>query len=485
MTKQSIHGGWNRRMTFILAAAGSAVGLGNLWKFPYITGEYGGGAFVLVYLFSIALVGVPLFIAESLIGRQTREAPIRALASLAQASGRGRGWASIGWLGAVNGLLILSFYSVIAGWSLDYLLGMAKGAFSGASAEQVEATFDGLLGSVPRLVLWHSLFMMAVVWTIARGVQKGIGDAIQLMMPALFILLLVLLVYGAIEGDLPAALGFMFSVDFSKLSLDAWVVALGHSFYTLSLGMAVIMAYGAYMPAGVSLVRTAGIVALTDTLVALLAGLAIFALVFGNGLDASAGPGLMFVSLPMAFAQMPFGSLFGAAFFLLVAFAALSSAISLVEPIVAFWVEKTGIARTKATVILCAFAWALGMATVLSFNHWSSDTLFHAWFGKTAFDSFDFLSTNLLLPLGGVLTALFAGWFVLPQLLKDQYREGGTLTGYPLWLFALRVISPAGVSLVLLTGLGVNLWVSALVAAVVVLGAGVLSSNLTLKTREA
>jgi len=485
MTKQSIHGGWSRRLTFILAAAGSAVGLGNLWKFPYITGEYGGGAFVLVYLVSIAVVGVPLFIAESMIGRQTREAPIRALDSLAQASGRSRGWQSIGWLGAVNGLLILSFYSVIAGWSLDYLLGMAKGSFSGASNDEVAAVFDGLLESVPRLILWHTVFMVAVAWTIARGVQKGIGEAIQLMMPALFALILSLLVYGAIEGDLPAAMTFMFSVDFSKLSLEAWVVALGHSFYTLSLGMAVIMAYGAYMPSGTSLVRTAGIVAVTDTLVALLAGLAIFALVFGNGLDAGSGPGLMFVSLPMAFAQMPFGSLFGAAFFLLVAFAALSSAISLIEPIVAFWVEKTGIARSKATVLLCLFAWCLGMATVLSFNAWKKDTLFHDWFGKTPFDSFDWLSTNILLPLGGVMTALFAGWFVLPALLKQQYQEGGDSKGFAVWLFALRVISPAGVTLVLLTGLGVNLWVSVAVSAGVVVGAGWLSAPRPWQTREA
>lgn len=476
MTRQSVHGGWNRRITFILAAAGSAVGLGNLWKFPYITGEYGGGAFVLVYLFSIALIGVPLFVAESLIGRETREAPIRGLGSLAQASGRSRGWASIGWLGAANGLLILSFYSVIAGWSLDYLLGMIRGVFSGASVQQVEAEFLGLQASVPRLVLWHSVFMLAVVWTIARGVQKGIGDAIQIMMPVLFLLILALLVYGAVAGDLPAALGFMFHVDFSALTLDAWVVALGHSFYTLSLGMAVIMAYGAYMPSGVSLVRTAGIVAVTDTLVALLAGLAIFSLVFGNDLDAASGPGLMFVSLPIAFAQMPLGSFFGAAFFLLVAFAALSSAISLVEPIVAFWVEKTGIDRPLATISLCLFAWLLGMATVLSFNAWSTGTLFHDWFGKTAFDSFDFLSTNILLPLGGVLTAIFAGWFVLPALLRKQYQEGDSLRGYSLWIFGLRIVSPAGVSLVLLTGLGVNVWISAALAALVVVAAALLSS---------
>lgn len=475
MAKQSIHGGWNRRITFILAAAGSAVGLGNLWKFPYITGEYGGGAFVLVYLLSIALVGVPLFIAEALIGRQTREAPIRALGSLASASNRSQGWTSIGWLGAINGLLVLSFYSVIAGWSLDYLVSMSLGTFSGATAAEVSAAFESLLGSVPRLVLWHSVFMLAVVWTIGRGVQRGIGDAIQVMMPTLFVLLLMLLLYGALEGDLPAALDFMFHIDFSELTLNAWVVALGHSFYTLSLGMAVIMAYGAYMPGGASLVRTAGIVAITDTLVALVAGLAIFALVFGNDLDASSGPGLMFISLPIAFAQMPFGSLIGIAFFLLVAFAALSSAISLVEPVVAFWVEKTSIARRKATALLGLFSWGLGMATVLSFNLWSSGTWFHDWFGLSPFDTFDVLSTNLLLPLGGVLTALFAGWFVAPALLREQYREGGSLTGFALWRFGLRVFSPAGVCLVLLTGLGVDLWSSAGLAAALVACAGWLS----------
>jgi len=446
--QNSIHGLWRSRWLFILAATGSAVGLGNIWKFPYITGENGGGAFVLVYLLCICLIGLPVMIAEVLLGRAGRQSPINTMSAIAKDQQVSSAWAGIGWMGALSGFLILSFYSVIAGWALDYVFNTASGAFNGVTAQQSGEMFSALLASPQTLLFWHSVFMLLTLGVVARGVNKGLEKAIQVLMPLLFLLLAVLLVYAFSLDGFWQGFDFLFSFDFSKLSSESVIVALGHAFFTLSLGMGAIMAYGAYMPGNVSIGKTVLMVGALDTLVALVAGLIIFPIVFSNGLEPSAGPGLLFQTLPVAFGQMPFGVVFGSLFFILVAFAAWSSSISLGEPVVAWAVETLGISRVRAAVIVGLVGWLLGIGTILSFNLWSDVTLF----GKTVFDTLDFLTANIMLPLGGLLIAVFVGWRMKPSDVVAEAAMGNVLL-YNIWRFTLKFIAPVGIAFVLYNGL--------------------------------
>ncbi|WP_221801130.1 sodium-dependent transporter [Oceanobacter mangrovi] len=445
--KTGMHGVWANRWTFILAATGSAVGLGNIWKFPYITGENGGGAFVLVYLACILAAGIPVMMAEVLLGRRGRMSPIHTMQTLAKQENAPGFFRVIGWMGALCGFFILSFYSVIAGWTLSYIVKMATGVFSGAGSDVAGAEFGGLLSDPLQLTILHTIFMVLVGVVISRGINKGLEDSLRVLMPLLFIMLVMLFGYALTTPGFGDALAFLFSVDFSKLSGESVVVALGHSFFTLSLGMGAIMAYGSYMPVQASLGKTVLAVGVLDTLVALVAGIVVFSVVFSNGLEPGAGPGLLFQTLPIAFANLPAGDLIGAVFFILVAIAAWSSAISIAEPAVAWAVEK-GFSRVKATVFVCAFSWFLGIGTVLSFNEWSSYTLF----GKTFFDTLDFLTSNIMLPLGGILIAVFAGWFVSQETIKHEARIHSPLL-YKLWMFMLKFVSPVAIGFIFLHGL--------------------------------
>lgn len=446
--QKSIHGLWRSRWLFILAATGSAVGLGNIWKFPYITGENGGGAFVLVYLACICLIGIPVMIAEVTLGRLGRQSPINTMHALTKDQNANRLWGGIGWMGAVAGFLILSFYSVIAGWSLAYIFRMAGGAFDGATAESVGSIFGDMLSSPETLLAWHTIFMVITIGIVARGVNKGLERSISIMMPMLFLILVVLLGYSMSTDGFGAGLEFLFSFDFSKLTGESIIVALGHAFFTLSLGMGAIMAYGAYMPKKSSIGKTVLTVAFLDTLIAIVAGLVIFPIVFSNGLEAGAGPGLLFQTLPLAFSQMPGGTLFGTMFFILVAFAALSSAISLGEPVVAWAVESKGMSRVAAATWIGIIIWILGIGTLLSFNLWAEYKLF----GKTLFDMLDFLTANIMLPLGGLLIAVFVGWAMRQADLKEEVKMESPLM-YTIWRFVLKFIAPVAVAIVLVNGL--------------------------------
>lgn len=453
----SLNGTWASRWVFILAATGSAVGLGNIWKFPYITGEYGGGAFVLMYLLIIAAVGVPVMVAEVMMGRRGGMSPINTMQKLARQAEVTSRWKGLGYLGALAGFLILTFYSVIAGWALYYIVAMPT-VLVGADAAQVAVVFDGLLANPLVMLLCHSLFMLLTVVVVLQGIYRGLQRAVQVLMPALFVMLLVLLGYAMTTGGFDEALAFMFTVDFSKLSSDAVLVAMGHSFFTLSLGLGAIMAYGAYMPREVSgkdgrkrpvsIGSTVLTIAFLDTLVALVAGLCIFPVVFANGLEPAAGPGLLFQTLPLAFAQMPAGVWFGCLFFVLVLFAAWSSSISLLEPLVA-WLVEAGWSRAKATIVLGLAAWLIGIGSVLSFNLWSEVTLF----GKTVFGSLDFLTTNIMLPAGGLLIALFAGW-----VMKDSHaRKELNMANFKVylgWRVAVRILAPLAILAVFAHGIG-------------------------------
>src|SRR5690554_1434198 len=453
----SQHGMWSSRWVFILAATGSAVGLGNIWKFPYIAGEHGGGAFVLMYLLIIAVVGVPVMVAEVMMGRRGGMSPINTMKKLAGQAEVTSRWKWLGYMGALAGFLILTFYSVIAGWALYYIVAMPT-VLVDADAAQVSKVFDGLLANPLIMLLCHTLFMLLTAVVVMRGVRYGLQRAVQILMPLLFVMLLVLLGYAMTTGSFGQALDFMFTVDFSKLSSESVLVAMGHSFFTLSLGLGAIMAYGAYMPREVvgkdgrkrpiSIGSTVLTIAALDTLVALVAGLCIFPVVFANGLEPSAGPGLLFQTLPLAFIQMPAGIWFGSLFFVLVLFAAWSSSISLLEPLVA-WLVEAGWPRLRATMSLAGAAWLIGIGSVLSFNEWVDVTLF----GKTIFGNLDFLTTNIMLPLGGLLIAIFAGW-----VMKDSHaRKELDMKNFKVylgWRVATRVLAPLAILAVFAHGIG-------------------------------
>ncbi|MBY4677544.1 sodium-dependent transporter [Marinobacterium arenosum] len=446
---------WSGRLAFILAASGSAVGLGNIWKFPYITGENGGGAFVMVYLLCIAAIGLPIMIAEVMIGRRGGRSPINSLRMLTQRDGLSSRWTWVGWMGILSSYLILSFYSVIGGWALSYVGKSAGGAFVGADSEAIGGMFGGLLSDPSNLMLWHSVFMALVIMIVARGLKSGMEKAINILMPLLFLLLLVMVGYALATSEFSHGVEFLFSPDFSKLTTEGVLTALGHAFFTLSLGMGVMMAYGSFLPKNVSIVKTAVTVSVVDTVVALLAGLAIFPLVFANGLEPGAGPGLIFQTLPLAFGQMTGGTLFATLFFFLLVVAAVTSAISLLEPVVEWLEEQKGISRLTGTLIGGLTIWALGILTVLSFNDWADVhplAFIPAFEGKTFFDIFDYLTANILMPLGGLFIALFVGWFMNKQAVENELSLGHPAL-QSLLMFVLRFITPVLVLVVFLYNL--------------------------------
>ena len=439
--KKSIHGTWSSRWTFILAATGSAVGLGNIWKFPYMAGDNGGGAFVLVYLACICVIGLPIMLGEIMIGRRGRSSPANSMRSLAKEANTSSAWTLLGATGALAGLLILSFYSVAAGWAMSYVFN----GFQNITAESSSASFNNLLSSPSSLIFWHTLFISITVLIVARGILKGLEKWINTLMPILFLIILLLCVYAMQTGAFLEGLRYLFMPDFSKINPQVMLEALGQAFFTLSLGMGAIMAYGAYMPADQNIGKTAISVAALDTGVALLAGIAIFPIVFANGLAPSEGPGLVFVTLPIAFSAMPFGILFGTLFFVLLSIAALSSSISLIEPGVAWLIESLRIKRKTATILLGFTAWFIGLFSALSFNLISEFTIF----GRNFFDATDFLTSQIMLPLGGIFIAIFVGWIMK----KEHVLEGLGFKEdiiFKAWYFSVRYIAPVLVGLVFL-----------------------------------
>lgn len=466
MRRTSIHGEWSSRWAFVLAATGSAVGLGNIWKFPYIAGENGGGAFVLVYLVCIALIGVPIMMAEIMLGRRGRQSPVNTMYTLGIESGSSAHWKWLGWMGVVAGFLILSYYSVIAGWALDYIFKAATGSFTDQSPEKIGQLFSGMLSSPGTLIFWHAIFMIMTMIVVARGVKGGLEKAVRFLMPGLLILLLILLGYAISAGDFAKGLAFMFEPNFENLlykhgeagkfltnaegekifTMEYVLIAMGHAFFTLSLGMGAIMVYGSYLPRNTSIAKTTFMVAGADTLVALLAGMIIFPIVFQYGLDPAKGPGLIFNTLPIAFGQMTGGVFFGSLFFVLLTFAAWSSSISLIEPAVAFLVENKGMRRVKASIIMGAACWGVGLLSVFSFNHWSKvyPLNFGIFAGKTFFDVFDYLTANIMLPLGGLLIAIFAAWVMSKDATRDELGIGSGFR-YKTWLFVISFITPPAV----------------------------------------
>lgn len=461
--RTSIHGLWTSRLAFVLAATGSAVGLGNIWRFPYVAGENGGGLFVLIYIACIVLIGIPIMMAEVMLGRRGRRNPIETMRALAQEEGQSPNWAWIGRMSIAAAFLILSFYSVVAGWVLAYIFRMLGGVFQGLDAAGVGAVFDGLIGDPERVIAWHTIFMVITVAIVARGVEHGLEKAVKYLMPALFLLLLILLGYAATTPSFVDGAKFMFVPDFSKVSGAGILSAMGMALFSLSLGMGAIMMYGSYLPKNASIATLTIIVAAADTVVALLAGLIIFPIVFSNGLDPAEGADLVFKTLPLAFNQMPGGTIIGTLFFMLLAFAALTSAISLLEPPVAWMIENKKMDRAQAARLSGAIAWFLGLGTVFSFNLWADykwtfrfdlgKVQYVLFRDKSFFNVVDFLTSNIMLPLGGLMVAMFAAHLMQRESCEDELalRRGH----FNIWYFILRNISPIAVAIIFLNAIGI------------------------------
>jgi neurotransmitter:Na+ symporter, NSS family len=439
---------WSTRWAFVLATAGSAVGLGNIWKFPYMAGANGGSAFVLVYLLCIVLIGLPLMVTEIMLGRRAQKNPVAAMAGLASESGASRSWGVVGLLGVATGVLILSFYSVVAGWMLDYLVLSVRRGFVGITPAEAQAAFAGLLANPARLALWHTVFMLLAVAVVALGVKSGLERANRIMVPGLVLILIILLGFGWARGDFGRSIEFMLHFEPGEVTATAALAAMGQAFFTLSLGMGAVMVYGSYLDRRVSIPRAALYVAAVDTLIALTAGVAIFAIVFGSGLEPAAGPGLVMQTLPIAFGAMPGGRVIAPLFFLLLVFAAWTSAISLVEPGVSWLTETTRYTRAQVCIALGLVVWLLGLAVLLSFNAWEEVRVM----GLNIFDFLDRLTTNYMMPLGGLLMAIFAGWFMKVE--ASQSELALKPRGYRAWRIALRYVVPLAIVLIFLNLLG-------------------------------
>lgn len=449
------HENWTSRFTFLLAAVGAAVGLGNIWKFPYVTGQNGGSAFVLVYFLAVIFVALPILIAEVAVGRWGRQSPPNAMANVAHHQGRSKAWSLVGWFGMLAAYLIATYYSVIAGWSVVYIFKNGGGNFEGQSAAVVNAEFEALLASPFQLGLWHGIFMFICAFILARGLQKGIESTVKVLMPALFALLLAMVVYGIVEGDMPRALHFMFDFDLSAIDGKVILIAVGQAFFSIGVAMGLMMQFGAYLPKEVSIARSAVIIVTMDTLVAVVAGLAIFPIVFSNGLDPAEGPGLIFVSLPLAFGSVTGGLIFGTLFFILLFFAALTSVIATVEPMIAWWEERFRMGRRTAAVLVCFSIFILGMGTVFSFNLWSEWrplAAFERYADFGYFEIIDYLTANIMMPLGGLLLAIFVGWRVSPEAIEEQLQIKNRAL-FRAWFWLLRWVAPVSIALILANGI--------------------------------
>jgi NSS family neurotransmitter:Na+ symporter len=412
---------WSGRAGFILAAIGSAVGLGSIWKFPYEVGANGGAAFVVFYLAGLLVAVVPLMFAEFAIGRRGRGDAAASIAALAAAYGARPGWRWAGALGVLTGLLVLSFYSVIGGWTLAYAIDPAR-------------SYQGLLASPARMIAYHALFLAATVAIVARGVGRGIEATAKVLMPLLVLLMIALASYSAFYGDLAATVRFLFKLDASAFTARAALDALGLGFFSIGVGFGLMITYAAYAGKDIDLRQAAVWSIAADTAISLLAGFAVFPVVFANALDPASGPGLVFVTLPLAFARMPFGALAAAAFFVLLFVAALASAVSMLELAVAPVTRTFGCSRARASLGVAAACFAAGLATVFSFNLWSH------W-KPTPFEALDHLTSNVLLPISGFAMALFAGWALPKAVLAEELRM--TRRGAALLRGLLRWLTPA------------------------------------------
>jgi NSS family neurotransmitter:Na+ symporter len=439
-----------------MASVGFAIGLGNIWKFPYLTGENGGGAFVLIYLFCACTIGIPILMAEVLIGRRGRMSANESMRAVAIQEGKNPNWHWLGAMTMVTAFLILVTYSVVAGWVLEYLFKAGVHGFQGISETDSVSIFANVLANSTDMIFWAGIALGLTAFIVSAGVQKGIERTVTILMPLLFSLLVLLVIYGSVVGDFSAALNFLFVPDLNELSAKVVLVAIGQTFFSVGVAMAGMMTYGAYLPKSVSIGRSISIIVVADTFVALLAGFAIFPLVFQHGLDPSGGPGLIFETLPLAFSDMPGGQLFSIMFFTLLSVAAITSMVGLLEPLVSWAEENKNISRRKGGIMLGIGIWILSFASIYSYNGLSG---FHPFQdlpfvgGKNINDVLGMMTDQFLLPIGGLMITLFAGWIMSKESTRDELALGNE-TLFSLWHFLIRFVVPPAVLLVFILGFG-------------------------------
>lgn len=446
---------WSSPLMFLAAAIGSAVGISNVWKFTYVAGENGGGAFVLIYVCAIALVALPALIAEFLVGRRGGASVVKSMQNLAARDGIHPAWRYYGQMAALGAFIALSFYAVVAGWTVDYFVQALGKGFDGITAEQSAMALERLMESPARMIASQTIFLGLTAVTVAAGIRGGLERVLRWLTPALFVILILLLIYAMIEGDFAAGARFLFLPDFTRLSGQTVLLAVGQAFFSLGIGLGVLLTIGAYMDSKSSIVRASIVVAAADGGVALLAGLAIFPIVFGHGLSPAEGPGLIFATLPIAFGQMPAGVVLGPLFFLLMAIAALTSAITIMETVVATVLDYSGLSRAKAALAVGFLLWLTGLGTVFSFSSLSGFyplSFIPAFESRTIFSSLDYLVSNFMMPLGGVLIALLAGWGISRQATRGELALRSTRL-FGLWRFLVRYLVPIAIALVFVVNL--------------------------------
>ena len=442
---------WSSEYTFVIAAIGAAVGLGNIWRFPYLAGQSGGGAFVLIYLIFVIVLGVPLIMGELALGRHGRKSPVETMHKLTDGT-HSSIWRSIGWLSVSLPLVTMGFYAVVTGWVLDYIIKMLTGNFKNITGDGSTEYLSILQHSWSYMLLLNTGFLIAVGIIVALGIKRGLETTVKVLMPALFAILVVMAIYALATGDAGKALEFLFKPDFSKVTTDVVIAALGQALFSLAIGSGALLTYGAYLPETVKIKKTAGMIAGADTLVALLAGLAIFPIVFQYGLTPSEGPGIIFVSLPIAFGQMNGGIIIGVLFFVLLFFAAFTSGLSLIEPIVSVF-ENKGYSRKKAVIGVSLFCWFLSSLSALSFNILQNQRpleFISLLVGKNIFQTLDFAVSSIFLPLNVLLISIFLGWVLSRKVLLEQFGFKQTDIGYILWSFSMKFLTPLACILILL-----------------------------------
>ena len=439
---------WGSRSGFILASIGFAVGLGNIWRFPYVTGENGGSAFVLIYLLCAFGIGVPILMAELLLGRRAQCSPPFAIAAVAQESGLSVRWSWVGNLTILTAFGILMSYAVVAGWVLYYFYLALTGEMLASSATQAQLTFSELLDDPPTLVFWGSIALLSAAWIIAAGVQQGIERAVKMLMPMLFGLLLLLMVFNVFAGGMPQALDYLFTPDFSKVDGSTFLAALAQAFFSIGVAMAGMMMFGAYLPKTISIAQSAMIIVAADTAVALLAGLVIFPMVFHNGLDVGAGTGLIFQTLPVAFARMDGGAVVGAVFFLLLCVAAITSIVGLSEPVTGYVAERWQLTRRRATLAMFGTLFPFTVISALTFSTWSPVRLA----GQSLDYWIEYLPNQVMLPVGGLLIATFVAWRLAQDISANELNFANPIW-FSVWARLMRFVVVPAVFIILLTGL--------------------------------
>ncbi len=439
---------WSSTWAFLLAAVGFAVGMGNIWRFPYQLGENGGSAFLIIYLACAFAIGLPLLITEISMGRRGGASASQSVVNVAQEVGGSARWGIIGNLGIFCAFIILTYYTVLSGWTLDYFVKAATGAFAGADADMTGSMFAELLGNPWVLMFWNTIVHVLIIIVIRQGIQSGLERAVKILMPALFGAIVIMVLYGIFAGDMGATLRFLLEPDFSKITFGTLMAAIGQAFFSIGIGMGSLIVFGAYMPKDFSIPKSSTAVILMDTGVAVLAGFAIFPLVFAYGLNPSGGAGLIFQTLPLAFGQMPGGQLFGSIFFVLLIAAALSSCLGLAEGVTNWLDEHMNIPRKRGVLWVSGTAWVVGIASILGFSVWKDGWeelgllyWIPSYAGLDIFDTLDTLAANNLLLIGAALSAIFFGWFVPKALKLDEMNvEDGMFFAF--WRFMIRFVIP-------------------------------------------